>query len=219
MGKKHSFKGAGIFFAVFIVYTLLVKFVDVAPAGASNTEVGFSTINGLFFKLFSGSDFCYKLTQICGYLSLLAVLAFAALGCFQLIKGKSLKAVDPRIITLGIYFVIVIILYVIFEFVVINCRPVLMDGELEASYPSSHTMLALTVSYAVVMFFNRSKLGRNIKQYITSAAFIFMILVIVGRLVSGVHWFTDIVGAIILSIAVMNLFAPIYDLVQKYMKK
>lgn len=216
--KKHSFSKAAIAFAVFVLYTALIKFIDVAPAGESGAEVGFSKLNGAFFNMFPKNELFYKLTQYCGYLALLVCMAFALLGLVQLVKGKSLWAVDPRIITMGIYFVIVILCYVAFEFIVINCRPVLMDGELEASYPSSHTMLALTVSAAVMQYFGKSHIERSKKGYINAAGFAFMLVVIMGRLLSGVHWLTDIVGAIILSVAIMNLFIPLYDRVKLFVE-
>ena len=130
-------------FLTFIVFTVLVSTVDVRFIGPANSKVGLASVNEAFFKTFKGNDTLYLLTEILGYLTFLIIGAFAVLGVYQLIKGKSLKKVDVKIIALGVFYVVVLIFYVLFEVLVINYRPVLVEGELEASYPSSHTVLSI----------------------------------------------------------------------------
>ena len=130
-----------------VVFSLLVCFVDRARIGPKGTSVGFSHINGFFRNIFKFSNALYIITNILGYLAILVCLFFGAIGRLQLFNGKSLKKVDRNVIALGVLYIVVILLYVIFEKAEINFRPVIMPGETapEASFPSSHTMLALTV--------------------------------------------------------------------------
>ena len=87
----------------------------------------------------------YTITDWLGLVPIFICLIFAGIGLAQLIQRKSLFRVDYDIIVLGIYYIIVIFGYLIFEMIPINYRPVLIDGFMEASYPSSTTLLVLSV--------------------------------------------------------------------------
>ena len=131
-----------------IAYTFFVKTIDVQSIGPDNSNVGFATINETFSNIVGSNMLLYKITEVLGIIILLVVLMYGVIGIIQLIKRKSIKKVDKEIIILGIFYVAMLLVYVFFEKVIINYRPVLIDGELEASYPSSHTMLALCIGFS-----------------------------------------------------------------------
>ena len=147
--KKYLISGI-ILVVIAIIYTILVKTVDVGAIGPINTEtgeatsVGFQAINGFFMNLLEPSKLFYKISKYAGLLPFLLAAFYAYTGCAQLYNGKfNLKKVDKKLIVLAVFYVVVLLTYIFFEKVIINYRPVIMDAELEASYPSSHTLLAI----------------------------------------------------------------------------
>lgn len=201
--KLKKFAPSGVLFLIFIIYTLVVKYADVAPIGPNGSKVGLSTVNGFFAGLFKYNEFFYDITKVVAVFSFLFIGFFALLGLIQLIKGKSFKKVDPAIYGLGGLYIITVLFYALFEVLIINYRPILTDGELEASFPSSHTMLAISVlGSAIIYFIYRLK---NEKPFVI-ANLILIAIMTVGRLVSGVHWFTDIIGGVILGCALVSLY-------------
>ncbi len=209
MKKKHLISSI-ICTVVFIVYTILIMKVDVKAIGPNNTEVGFAKLNGFFKEINGQNMFFYKVTEVLGIVLLLLVLIYACIGLYQLIKRKSLFKIDREIIILGVFYVVVFALYILFDKVAINYRPILMDGELEPSYPSSHTMLALCVGLSSLIvskdYFNKKYI--NIINIITC---VLIGLVVAGRMLSGVHWLTDIFGGVILSRTLLEYFKLAYE--------
>ena len=194
-----------ITFLITITYTILVKIVDVAAIGPNTTEVGFSTINGFFHNLTGYNDFWYKLSKYLGIIPFLIVFCYGIIGLKQLIDRKSLKKVDKRIIVLGIFYVIIGLCYVLFEKIVINYRPVILEGVLEASYPSSHTVLAITIC-ASSLLISKYYFKNPINNIIDTITWIIMIFIVIARLLSGVHWLTDIIGGILISNFLLSLY-------------
>ena len=127
----------------------------------------------------------------------------------QLIKRRSLLRVDHDILLPGVYYLLVIFCYLIFEMIPINFRPVLIEGRLEASYPSSTTLLVLSVMPTLVFQADRRAAGPKAGK--AAAAFVaaFTAFMISGRLISGVHWVTDIVGSILLGAGLFLLYRSI----------
>lgn len=191
-----------------IVYTFLVKTVDVKQIGPDNTSVGFATVNEAVASKLPFNETLYKVTKYLGYVSLAAVGAYGLVGLVQLIKRKSLFKVDREIIALGIFFVIVLALYVAFEIVIVNYRPVILDREVgvEASFPSSHTVLAVCVCTSIIMV--NKKLFDKVKgiKLVNAIALLVLFGTAIGRTLSGVHWISDIVGGIIISAALLMTF-------------
>lgn len=188
-----------IVFALFIVWTAAVCLIDVKGIGPEGSAVGFAALNGAFHDLTGVHWKLYDLTDLLGALPFLLVAVFAVIGLLQLVKRKSLLKVDSEIIVLGIFYVAVLAFYFLFEVVSLNYRPVLVEGKLEASYPSSTTMLALCVFPTAIPQFRRfiqNKTAFGILKIILILLTIFMVFV---RLISGVHWFSDIIGGILLS--------------------
>lgn len=189
---------------VSIIYTILVKFVDVQSIGDTNTNVGFASINQLVFSSIGVNKIWYDISDILGLFPILSVGIYALIGLIQLIKRKNIFKVDKEIIALGVFYVLVIALYVFFEKVIINYRPVLVDGVLEASYPSSHTLMSICLCGSAIILNNQ--LFKNKTKLINILLLIIGLIIIVGRLLSGVHWFTDILGGVIISCALLMTF-------------
>ena len=197
---------AVIWFVIFLVFTAAICKIDVKPIGPEGSSVGFATINELIAKMLPFNAKFYKLTKYLGYLAILICVFFAALGVLEFISKKSLKRIDPGLMILGAFYVAVVLFYVLFMKVVVNYRPVLEDGALESSYPSSHTMLAVCVFLSAAIQISRGKGSEGFKKLIKVVMIILTVVMVVGRLLSGVHWFTDIVGGVLLSAALLSMY-------------
>ena len=204
--EKKSLLMGSISLAMFAVWTVLILTVDVQPLGQNGTSIGFATFN-CWFHHFTGVNMAiYTITDWMGLVPVVICLIFAGIGLVQLIKRRSIFRVDADIMILGVYFVIVFLAYAIFEIIPINYRPILIEGRMEASYPSSTTLLVLSVMPALVEQIKRRLSGIRVKQIITIAAIAFSVFMVTGRLISGVHWFTDIVGGELLSAGLLMLY-------------
>ena len=203
--KKNLLIGS-IFLAMFAIWTTLILTVDVQPLGQNGTSIGFAIFN-CWFHHFTGVNMAiYTITDWMGLVPVVICLIFAGIGLVQLIKRRSLFKVDADIMILGVYFVIVFLAYAVFEIIPINYRPILIAGRMEASYPSSTTLLVLSVMPALIEQIQRRLFDIRVKRIITIAAIAFSVFMVTGRLVSGVHWFTDIVGGILLSAGLFKLY-------------
>lgn len=214
--KKDRFIKLGILAGVTMILSLLVCFVDKGIVGPKATSVGFSHINAFFAGIFTFNKPLYILTNLLGYLAILICLGFAFIGRSQLILGKSLKKVDRNIIALGVLYVVVIALYVIFEKAEINYRPIIMPGETEpeASFPSSHTMLALVVFCSAPWVLYKYIRDQKILKIVTIVMYVLAAITVVGRLLSGVHWFTDIVAGVLISATLLYGFRIALDMIK-----
>ena len=197
----------GVMFIVgFVIWTFLVLKVDVQPLGVNGTNIGFATINCWFHQLTGVHMEIYTITDWLGLVPIILCMLFGGIGCVQLIKRRSLLKVDYDIIFLGIYYSIVIVGYLIFEMVPINYRPILIEGGMEASYPSSTTLLVLCVMPTLIEQVNRRVEKKMIKKIVNVLTICFSAFVVLGRLISGVHWLTDIVGSIMLSVGLFCIY-------------
>lgn len=192
-----------IFVFWFILWTILIAIIDVNAIGPNGSKVGFSVLNKFVHNFFGVNYALYIITDWLGLIPVAVCLGFAFLGAIQWIKRKRILKVDKDILLLGVFYVVVFGVYMLFEYLVINYRPVLINGYLEASYPSSTTMLTICVMPTALITLNKrikNKIIKNTVNYIIWAFIVFMVL---GRLISGVHWFTDIIGGLILSIGLV----------------
>ena len=194
------------FLALFAAWTWMVLYVDVMPAGETGTKVGFATLNCGFHAWTGIHMWMYTLTDWLGLVPVFVCMVFGMVGLVQWITRKSIRKVDPDILLLGVYYVIVIIAYLSFEMIPINYRPILIEGRMEASYPSSTTLLVLSVMPTLIFQSGRRVKQETAKRVVQTAAAVFTIGMAAGRLVSGVHWFTDIVGAILLSMGLYCMY-------------
>ena len=203
--RDHFRKGV-IWLAVFILFTLLIKVIDVKPIGPEESKVGFAALNGFVFGLLGQHPFFEKLTKLLGILALLTAAGFAAVGVLQFVRTRSLREVDREIILLGAFYVVVLLAYVFFELCVVNYRPVILDEGLEASYPSSHTVLVICIMMTAPAQIGRLTKNEALCTIARIACYGIIALMVVGRLISGVHWFTDIIGGILLSAALVYFY-------------
>ena len=205
--KGKRFLGIGSILVVgFVIWTLLIQRVDVQPLGVNGTDIGFATINCWFHQLTGVHMEIYTITDWLGLVPIFICMIFGGIGCVQLMKGRSLFKVDYDIILLGIYYVLVVFGYLIFEMIPINYRPILIEGFMEASYPSSTTLLVLCVMPTLIEQINRRSKNEIVKKVIKALVIGFSAFMVFGRLISGVHWLTDIVGSIMLSIGLFCIY-------------
>ncbi|MBP5342565.1 phosphatase PAP2 family protein [bacterium] len=192
---------------VFVVFIVLVKTVDVSVIGENSTNIGLTFINKGFYeshKLINNTF--YNVSKYLGYLSFLIIGFFLVVGVIQLIKRKGFFKVDTDLLLLGAIYVLTMVFYVFFEIVVVNVRPIIVDEPMEASFPSSHTLLAVVAVGTLLFEILKRISNKYLKWGSLIAASLFMIVLIVFRLLSGVHWVTDIIAGIILGLAIVSLF-------------
>lgn len=197
-GKRMLCIGISLIIA-FVVWTFLIQKVDVQAIGPNGTEIGLASWNRWIHKLFGVHMTIYSITDWLGLVPVFVCMLFAGVGLVQLVQRRSLFKVDYDIFLLGGYYLIVILGYLVFEMVPINYRPILIDGRMEASYPSSTTLLVLSVMPTLAEQLNRRSKKVVLKRLVAVFVICFSVFMVIGRLIAGVHWFTDIVGAVFLS--------------------
>ena len=195
----------------FVLWTVMIMFVDVRAIGPRGSSVGFSAFNEFVHNVTGSNMTLYVITDWLGLVPIIGAFGFAILGLVQWIKRKSLFKVDRSLLALGGFYIVVMAVYVLFEFIVINRRPVLIDGYLEASYPSSTTMIVMCVMPTAIMQF-RSLVKTKIPRLIVLIAIsVFIAFMVIGRLLSGVHWITDIIGGVLVSSGLVMLYKSVVD--------
>jgi membrane-associated phospholipid phosphatase len=205
--KQGNFGAAAGLLILFIIWTIVVSRFDVQAIGPEKSLVGFAKLNGFFHRLTGEHLLLYMITDWLEAVPFCFVLYFAVLGARQAIKEKSLRKVDRDILMLGGFYILVGAAYALFETVIINYRPVLIEGVLEPSYPSSTTLLVLCVMPTAMLQLGGRIRNEKLKRVIDCAIILYIIIMVVGRLVSGVHWLTDIIGSILLSAGLVMLYA------------
>lgn len=203
--RKNLIVGV-IFIFAFAICTLLIQTTDVQAVGINNTNVGFASFNTWFHKMTGVNMTLYTITDWLGLVPIFIGMIFGFVGLIQWIKRKNLFKVDFDIRLLGIYYIVVIFCYLIFEMIPINYRPIFINGFMEASYPSSTTLLVLGVMPTLTFQVNIRFKNSAIKTFIVVFTITFSAFMVIGRLVSGVHWFTDIIGSILLSAGLFYIY-------------
>lgn len=206
--KKRNIIISIVLIILSVLFTALVKNVDVKPIGPNESMVGFADINKLFHNLIGSNMTIYKVTEVLGYIPIAMALVYVFIGLKQLIKRKSLLKVDKEIYVLALFYVLVVGVYVFFEKFVINYRPILIDGLLEASYPSSHTLMSICLCGSSIII-NKKLFKNKFGDIENVLSVILILLIVIGRIISGVHWFTDILGGIIISSTLLVIFYSI----------
>ena len=210
MKKKNLYAIASAAFgAAFLLLICLLKTVDVKVNPETGTKIGLYSLNKSVFDVFGVNKVWKTVTGILGYLAILEAVGFAAYGVYLLVKGKSFKSVNADIYALAVVYVVLAVLYVFFEKVIINYRPVILDAAkgAEASFPSSHTMLAITIILSGMTELNTLIENKTAKIVINVISVIVVLVSVIGRLISGVHWFTDILGGALISFCLVCAFA------------
>lgn len=212
--NKTSFTMSLILLAVSVIFTLLVAFVGRAPVGPENSEVDFAALNAALHDQFGYNTVFYGISSVLGYLTILTALINCVGYLANLIKKKDLRMVRADLTaTLGIY-ILLAVLYLVFEFVVINYRPVILEEGLEASFPSTHSMLAIAVMFSAAQQVRTGMKESGIRNILILLCVLTGVLTPVTRFFSGVHWFTDILGGVLYGLFLTSLFAPLRETIR-----
>ena len=212
-GNRKLLCAALVLLGAFVAWTLLVRFVDVEAIGPQGSSVGFAALNQFVHGATGVNMTLYVITDWLGLVPIFTALGFAVIGLYQWIARRSILRVDHSILALGVFYLAVMAAYVFFEYVVVNYRPVLIEGVLEASYPSSTTLLTLCVMpTAAIWLSGRMKKG-VFRLALDLVIWGFTAFMLVARLISGVHWVTDIVGGILLGAGLVMAYAYAFFLV------
>lgn len=211
MSRKGCLITAGVCAALALLLILLVRCVDVAAIGPAGTCIGLSRLNGAVADCIGFRMGWYRVTQALGIASLVVAGLFALWGLCQLIQRKSLRKVDREILLLGGLYAVMLGLYALFEVAVVNYRPVLMPGseQPEASFPSSHTMLVCVIFGSAMLLSGRYLQNRTLRRAVQALCAAVIAVMVAGRLLSGVHWLTDILGGLLISGALLALFSAL----------
>ncbi|MBQ9991864.1 MAG: phosphatase PAP2 family protein [Firmicutes bacterium] len=209
--NKKSFYLSLLLLAAFILWTVAVSLIDIQTIGPNGSSIGFASLNSFIHRLTGVNLFLYEITDCLSLIPLSCAFGFALLGLWQWIRRKSLVKVDRSILLLGIFYIAVMAAYIFFEFYAVNYRPILLEDVLEPSYPSSTTMLVLTVMSTTIMQLNSRISNPALRKIAVLAIAAFSAFMLIGRLLSGAHWFTDIIGGILLSAALVMLYATFVE--------
>lgn len=207
--QTKQYCAAACLLAAFALWTAALTFVDVRAIGPMGSAVGFATINRFFHQLSGVHLWLYTVTDWLGLVPLMVALGFAVLGLAQWLRRKSICKVDRNILCLGGFYIVTIAAYLFFETVVINYRPVLINGFLEVSYPSSTTLLTMCVMPTAMMQLRMRIKNQTLRKTILIAIALFTVFMVLGRLISGVHWLSDIIGGALLSAGLVVLYAAV----------
>ena len=108
-----------------------------------------------------------------------------------------------------------VIVFVVFEKLFINYRPILIDNELKYSYPSTHTMLVACITFTAIpelcAIFKNNKI---IKKIIICICVILTLFTAAGRVIAGVHWFSDVCASLLVSGAIVSFYYGLLALVE-----
>ena len=213
--NKRLFLVAASALVTFLLWTVLVRVVDVQQIGPEGSVVGFAAFNAFVHGITGVHMGLYELTDLLSVIPLAIIGGFGFLGLVQWIKRKSFAKVDYSILVLGGFYILVLAIFAMFEVMVINYRPVLIEGKLEASYPSSTTMLVMCVLPTAVMQLRGRIQNRVLNHGVSFVLGAFMGFMVVVRLISGVHWITDIIGGALLSTGLVVLYTAFVKLERK----
>lgn len=206
MKKKSVLNAAVVMLTAFVLWTAIVCFVDVKSIGPETSSVGLATINGAFHKLTGVNMVLYNITDWLSIIPIVLAAGFALLGLVQLIKRKSIRKVDFSILALGGFYAITVVVFALFEIVPVNYRPVLIEGVLEASYPSSTTMLVMCIMPTAAMQLNSRINNVTLRRIVSCTIYSFTVFMVIARLISGVHWLTDIIGGALFSAGLVLMY-------------
>lgn len=214
---KVNFLLAGIWLIAFIVLTVLVIAVDVQPIGPMESEIGLASVNGAMLR--SYNPIWDIVSDVSSILALLTAAGFGCLGLWQWISRKSLKKVDIDLLILAGSYIVLALIYVFFEIVIINYRPILMDGMLEASYPSSHTVLVCGIMLTTGAQLKSRVKCRPLCIIGVVLCALIMIVTALGCVFAGVHWYTDVLAGVLLSGALAYCYNGVTGLLKCKLKK
>ncbi len=194
MKNKALFWTATTCLGCFLALILAVLLIDVQAVGPQGSEIGLATVNVSVHAALGISETWDKATDFLAAFVILVAALLAGLGVYQLIKRKSIKKVDADLLWLCGFSAFVVLAYVLFEALAINCRPVLTEEGLEASFPSTHTMFSVFVMGAAAYQSKKRLHNPVLKKAGVILSVLVASVISAGRLFAGVHWLTDVLG-------------------------
>ena len=198
---------SGIFLlTAFALWTILLSLIDMQAIGPQGSVVGFASLNQWFHNLTGVNMLLYHITDWLGLVPVAVGLGFAIFGFVQWVKRKHILMVDRSILVLGGFYIAVMIAYIFFEEYIVNYRPILIEGYFEASYPSSTTLLVMCVMPTALSQLRGRIRNRKLRQWVSMLVVAFIAFMVIGRLISGVHWLSDIIGGALLSAGLVTLY-------------
>lgn len=209
LANRRAIVMAALASLVAAAFTLLIKIHDVQPIGPNGSEVGFAKINQAVAGMFPFNSMWYKMTNLALALPVLIALGYAVYGLIQLLQYKKFTKVSRELWLLAGFYIVILLTYAVFEKLALNFRPVILDGELEASFPSTHTLLAACLCGSGIIINQLLVKNRTYRSLLSLIFTLIAILVILGRVLSGVHWFTDIIGGLLISAALLVIFKTV----------
>ncbi len=195
----------------FVLLVVLLKTLDVRAVGPLDSYVGLASLNASVFAALGVNENFELFTALLGGVALLtAGGGVAAYVVYLAVKKTKIRQIPPLFwatcVTLGL----LMAAYLLFEVVVINYRPVLEDGALAASFPSSHTLLAVAV-FGMVIPYGLAIPNAPLKWSVVVVSAVLAVLSVAGRLLAGVHWVTDIAGGVLLGLFFAFAFGAVFS--------
>jgi len=183
------------FLFIFILTIILLNF-DKAVIATNGYEVGMSHVNNLVkYEYKSWAD---KISDVLFYLTFIVPLLAVALGIYQLVKEKSLKKVDLVIIIFGVFLILAIIVWLLFDHAIkINIRP---THEIKGSFPSTHVFLTTFFVLTCHGYLCYKYDNKLIKYLSLIIAIVIIIIMTIFRVIAGVHYITDVFGGVVIGI-------------------
>ena len=201
-----KFRIAIAFLTAFVLWTAVICLIDVQAIGPEGSTVGLASLNRFVHDLTGVHMSLYNITDWLIVIPFGFVAGFALLGLIQWIRRKHFRNVDFSLHVLGGFYLAAAASYLLFEVIPINYRPILIDGILEVSYPSSTTLLSLCIMTTAILQL-RDRIKNPVLRCCTSLVLTaFTLFMVIGRIFAGVHWITDIIGGILLSTGLVMLY-------------
>ena len=204
---------------VFVLFTILVKVAGVGTArvkvvaadgtvapGQEEISVGLSGLNIAASDALGYSGTWYKLSKYLGYVCIAAGGALCLWAVWQAVSRRGIRHIDRDLSCFCLLIIAMMFFYLLFEVLKLNWRPVILDEGLEASYPSTHTLLAICAAGGAAILLSRLKIRRTLRVLGIAALCFVAFLTVLCRLLSGVHWVTDVLGGVILGAALLQMY-------------
>lgn len=204
MKKKASIILSSIFGFLFLLLLILVKFIDVQESSIGK-NIGLYTLNNLLLpkKPIAILGTISTLCMLIGFLSLAFTLS---LFIYRLCTEHNYKKIFSDYYPYILSTLLIVIFYLFFEVAIVNYRPILVDGQYEASFPSSHIFITITLLFTSDAIINDYFKNKTLKIITLSLSSIISLITFFGRILSMNHWFTDCLAGVILSIVLISLF-------------
>ena len=177
---------------IFIILTILVK---------TNSLQIYDTFlyNLITFRICDGFTYFYKIVTFLGSTEFIVFLCLLFLILFIILKKK-----NYGLIIIGVVVISTIVNNLI-KVLVMRERPNVLSFVTEHSYsfPSGHTMAAVSLYGILLYLLLKSNLNKIMKVIFSIILILVQILVALSRVYLGAHFMSDIIGAFIMSIILL----------------